>query len=175
MGKHNYSRGVVQEIYIQDNMVPSLRRLVPKLQTKSWKGTNGHGLAVDGFQEKVNNAAERIVGASVSEARVLSQVPKLNVTIPISRHLHTALHRGEGPLGNRTGLPDFEEDVQALVGFFRNMIGQDWEACCAESDNNLMTGRPGLHEVQRSPWHRLQVQHEDMIQHAMDVVANIRF
>ena len=69
MGKYNYSRGVVQELYIVDNMVPSLRRLVPKLQTKSWKGINGHGVAVDGYQEKVNNAAERIVGVSVTEAR----------------------------------------------------------------------------------------------------------
>ena len=51
-------------------MVPSLRRLVPKLQTtgKSWKGINGHGVAVDGYQEKVNNAAERIAGVSVTEA-----------------------------------------------------------------------------------------------------------
>ena len=65
VGKHNYSRGVVQEIYIHDNMVPSLRRLVPKLQTKSWKGISGHGIAVDGYQEKVNNAAERIVGRVV--------------------------------------------------------------------------------------------------------------
>ena len=51
VGKYNYSRGVVQELYIVDNMVPSLRRLVPKLQTKSWKGINGHGVAVDGYQE----------------------------------------------------------------------------------------------------------------------------
>ena len=118
VGKYNYSRGVVQEVYIVDNLVPSLRRLAPKLQTKSWKGANGHGVAVDGYQEKVNNAAERIVGVSVTEARVLSQVPKLNVTIPISRHLHTALQPLQDPLAPHTGLPGFEDDVQALVGFF---------------------------------------------------------
>ena len=175
VGKHNYSRGVVQEIYIHDNMVPSLRRLVPKLQTKSWKGISGHGVAVDGYQEKVNNAAERIVGRVVTEARVLSEVPKLNVTIPISRHLHTALQPLRDPLAPHTGLPTFENDVQVLVGFFRNMIGVDWAACCGESDDNLMTGRPGIQEVQRSPWHRLQAQQQDTRQHAIDVVANIRF
>ena len=44
-----------------------------------------------------------------------------------------------------------------------------------QSDDNLMTGRPGIQEVQRSPWHRLQTQQQETRQHAIDVVANIRF
>ena len=44
-----------------------------------------------------------------------------------------------------------------------------------QSDDNLMTGRPGIQEVQRIPWHRLQAQQEETRQHAIDVVANTRF
>ena len=95
--------------------------------------------------------------------------------LSISRHLHTALQPLQDPLAPHTGLPSFEGDVQVLVGFFRNMIGQDWAACCGQSDDNLMTGRPGIQEVQRSPWHRLQGQQGETRQHAIDVVANIRF
>ena len=89
--------------------------------------------------------------------------------------MHTTLQPLQDPLAPHTGLPGFEDDVQALVGFFRNMIGQDWAACCGQSDDNLMTGRLGIQEVQRSPWHRLRGQQQETQQHAIDVVANIRF
>ena len=63
-----------------------------------------------------------------------------------------------------------------VVGFFRNMIGQGWAACCGQSGDNLMAGRPGMIQgVQRSPWHRLQGQQQETRQHAIDVVANTRF
>jgi hypothetical protein len=180
-GKSNYSRGTMQALYLRSNLIPSLSTLLPKFHSKSWLGLDGHRMVDDHMVEKVNNAAQRIVGSVVTDARVVSEIPKLNVTIPIQRQLGSMLHPGVH-VSEKPHLPNLEEDVASLVTMFKAKVGHDFNALCnpphTQHNNpsqNKFSGRTKSQDGDQLPLDRLASNLESCMGQSSSVVGRIRY
>jgi hypothetical protein len=180
-GKSNYSRGTMQSLYLRSNLIPSINASLPLLHSKSWAGLDGHRMVDDHYVEKVNNAAQRMVGIVVTDERVCSEIPKLNVTIPIQRCLYSKLHPGVH-ISDKPHLPNLEADVESLVRMYKAKVGHDWNAVCNppttrenNPDQNKFNGRTRAQDNHQTPLERLRSNHQSCIGQGTLVIDRIRY
>ena len=146
--KYLYSMLCVHYLWTVENLHPSLYSIWAMVYTASVLGHPGRCTPMDGFMEKINMFAKRLLGNCITAVRVQALVPLLNVLMRVWARFIQAWGR-PGRRWLYMGAPTFEEDFQEIFEHICEHHASDWQEATQFSDQNNFLQQQ--HDPQRSP------------------------
>ena len=139
VNKFLYAMLCYHYLTIKENLHPDLWHVWSSMYTMSVLGHPGRDTPCDGYMEKVNNFAKRLVGKIVSAARVRAVVPLLNFLLRLLSRVSTTVGR-PGRRWVYTGAPTYQADVDTIFRRLCIQVADDYANATAPSIHNLFTG-----------------------------------
>ena len=164
VNKHHYSSLCPHAYFIKKYLRDDIAAVIDAMYCQSCKGHPGRNTALDGLMEKINKLAKQLMHGQVTEERILTVIPWLNVTEPIARGWHDITPNYDDTRDAKLGAPDYEADIQLILEWLRMNLGSDWREASAVNMWDMFNDRSGHGRTR--PWEHVERAYDDDLAYA---------
>lgn len=176
VNKFLYSMLCVHASFFSEYMHPHVYAAWSHYYTASLRGMTGRNVTLDGLMEKVNKKGKQMMRGKLSEERILSVIPWLNVINPIETAYMADMgpnYHGDDQRYNYNGMPDFDADVRAIRGLLVAVHAVSHIQATDNSDRNVLLNRVG--RAYRVPWNHVATFNDGMMEYVEQHCDRLRW